>query len=175
MEKIALLCVLSLALCPFLGSRAGGGIPAGSTSQPSASDIDELRSEIELLKLHVADLQAQLDALKSQIAGKAAPLAPTGATPSAPSQTGLVLAHAKIQRSGIGNKLIADITNQTGRGYQSVILKCRFYNSSGDLLEVGSAVLNDFQIGSEKALEVPINTADPAEIASYKIDVDSGY
>jgi len=53
--------------------------------------------------------------------------------------------------------------------------KVKFYNKAGDLLGISQVALENFPNGTEKGFEALIENMDPSDIATYKVDIDSGY
>jgi hypothetical protein len=140
------------------------------------AQIDDLQAQIKSLQSQLKALTDEVESMRSQLAAGANAAQPpdarvdAGAAKSSP----LAFSNVHIQTTNTGTQMIGEVRNNTGKDYQFLNLTFRFYDKGGNLLEISHEIISNFPAGSDKAFEADIEHATPANIATYKVDMDNG-
>src|SRR5205823_565495 len=73
-----------------------------------------------------------------------------------------------------GVKFVGEVTNNTGKDYQTTMFTLTIYDASGALVDTAGFVVNNFSNGRTKSFEALAPRVPPDKAKKYKIQFDQG-
>jgi hypothetical protein len=157
---------LVLALNDQLARASTGSAGTQPTAENAAEELSLLRLEAARLRAENAELRKPADAHTAR---------ETAAATAPADGDGFSYSGVSFTDGGFIPKLVGEVTNKSGKGYQLATFKVSFNDADKKLLGTADLAVQNLKAGQQKAFDALLLGVTVERVKSYKIQFESGF